>query len=255
MVPAWDLACAYRAAFSVLAALDRRRRTSHGAELKLALSDVTFASLSYLGLIAEAEVLHQDRPSIGNHIYGAFGLDFGTADGYRIMLVGISAGQWKALMRATALEARMSELASRLGLDFLREADRYAAREPIATIIEQWCANRSLAQITHLLDEHKACWGQYRTARELVTDDPRVEESAEIFAPVDTPGVGRHRAAGTPTRASGELRGAMSAAPLIGQHTDQILLDVLGLDAAAIGRLHDSGLVARPQAAPIQASG
>ena len=35
-------------------------------------------------------------------------------------------------------------------------------------------------------------------------------------------------------------------APLLGQHTDEILAEVLGMDSGAIGRLHDSKVVAGP---------
>ena len=33
-------------------------------------------------------------------------------------------------------------------------------------------------------------------------------------------------------------------APRLGAHTDEVLADILGLSAAAIGRLHDQGVVA-----------
>jgi 2-methylfumaryl-CoA isomerase len=35
-----------------------------------------------------------------------------------------------------------------------------------------------------------------------------------------------------------------ATAPLLGMHTDQVLADVLGMNDAEIGRLHDDGLVA-----------
>lgn len=75
VLPAWDIACAYQAAFAVMAAVTQRMRTGAGAELRLALSDVAFATLSHIGLMAQAELLGQDRASIGNHIYGVFGRD------------------------------------------------------------------------------------------------------------------------------------------------------------------------------------
>ena len=50
--------------------------------------------------------------------------------------------------------------------------------------------------------------------------------------------------AGTPIRAGGEPRGATAPAPLLGQHTDDILLGVLGLSSGAVGKLHDAGIVA-----------
>ncbi len=41
VMPAWDIACAYQAAFSVLAALQHRQHSGQGAQLQLALSDVS----------------------------------------------------------------------------------------------------------------------------------------------------------------------------------------------------------------------
>ena len=35
-------------------------------------------------------------------------------------------------------------------------------------------------------------------------------------------------------------------APRLGEHTDQILLDILGLSEAEVGRLHDARVVAGP---------
>jgi 2-methylfumaryl-CoA isomerase len=35
-------------------------------------------------------------------------------------------------------------------------------------------------------------------------------------------------------------------APALGEHTDQILLEVLGMSEAEVGRLHDAGVVAGP---------
>lgn len=250
VLPAWDIACAFQAAFSIVAAHERRRRGGEGAELRLALSDVAFTMLSHLGITAEAELLGQDRPAIGNHVYGAFGRDFGTADGRRVMVAGISGGQWAALVRACAIEAPIAALEQRLGLDFRREADRYAARDAIADLVEAWFASRAFAEVQEVFERHRVCWGLYRTARELLASDPRVGTGNPVWERVDTRGLGEHLSAGTPVRAGPEKRGATAPAPLLGQHTDEILHEVLGLDSAAIGRLHDSGLVAGPERDP-----
>jgi len=244
VVPAWDLACGYQAAFAVLAAFENRQRTGEGAELKIALSDVAFCALSHLGLLAEVELLGRERESIGNDIYGAFGRDFATADGRRIMIAAISAGQWQALVEACDAAATLAQLESSLGLAFRKEADRYAARDSIARVIASWCAARPLAEITRVFDQHRVCWGLYRTVGDLLANDPRVSAAAEVFEPIETAGVGRHLAAGTPVRIGARPRGAIRPAPLVGQHTDEVLQDVLGLDSAAVGRLHDARIIA-----------
>jgi 2-methylfumaryl-CoA isomerase len=48
-------------------------------------------------------------------------------------------------------------------------------------------------------------------------------------------------------RANGEARTPSVPAAYLGQHTDEILLEVLGLSSAAVGKLHDSGIVAGPE--------
>ena len=59
VLPAWDIACAYHAAFAVPAAVTRRRRTGEGAALKLALPDLAYSMLSHPGVLAEAELPQQ----------------------------------------------------------------------------------------------------------------------------------------------------------------------------------------------------
>ena len=247
VLPAWDIACAYQAAFAILAAVDRRRRTGQGGELRIALADVAFTMLSHLGVTAEAELLHQDRPAIGNHIYGAFGRDFPTSDGQRVMVAGISAGQWTALVKACGAEDAIAKLEQALGANFNREADRFEARDAIADLLEPWFAARPLAEIKQTLDANRVCWGQYRTTQGLLAEDPRVGLSNPVWERIDTPGIGNHLSAGTAVRAKGEERLSIPPAPIVGQHTDEILLDVLGLDSAAVGKLHDAGVVAGPE--------
>lgn len=240
-LPAWDIACAYQAAFAVLAAVQRRRLQAVGAELRLALSDVAFTTLSHLGYFAQAELLHEERPALGNHLYGAFGRDFGTRDGRRVMVAGISAAQWRALCGACDLDARYAAM---------DEDARFAAREEIAVHVQAWCAARDLAQVEAAFERHKVCWGLYRGVQDLVDNDPRVGAANPVFETVATPGVGRHRVAGATVRVADLQRQDTAPAPWLGQHTEQVLADVLGLSGAAIGRLFDDGVVAGPESDP-----
>jgi len=252
VLPAWDIACAYQAAFAISAALTRRMMTGNGAEIKLALSDVAFASLSHLGVLGEAELLNQERPSIGNDLYGAFGRDFVTADGTTIMVAAISAGQWKALVQCCDMADEISGLENRTGLDFRDEAQRFEGRAGIAGIVERWFLARSKKEAEAALNQHKVCWGRYGTARDLIANDSRVGVDNPIFERVNTAGVGEHWSAGATPRVIGLERELTSAAPLLGAHTDEILHEILNLDSPAIGRLHDDGIVAGPDRDPSQ---
>jgi 2-methylfumaryl-CoA isomerase len=250
VLPAWDIACAYQAAFAVLAAIETRRKTGEGLELRLALSDVAFSMLSHLGATAEAELLGNERPSIGNHIYGAFGLDFGTADKRRVMVAAISLGQWKALVAACGMEREIADLERVRGVDLRKEVYRYEYREEIADIVRPWCAGRTMAEVEAVFQKYGVCAGPYRTVRELLEADDRVSLRNPVFEQVDTPGIGAHLAAGSAVRIEGMGREPTRPAPLLGFDTDEVLTEVLGLDSAAIGKLHDEGVVAGPQLDP-----
>lgn len=252
VLPAWDIACAYQAAFAVVSAVDHRRRTGLGSELKLALSDVAFTTLSNIGVLAEAELLRQERPAVGNHLYGAFGRDFGTADGHRLMVVAISAGQWKCLVQACGIAAEVAALQRRTGLDLADEAQRFEARDALAELIEPWFAARTCEQAERELRAHQATFGRYQTVGELLATDPRVSASTNpVFERMETPGIGHHIAAGSAVRAPALAREATRPASALGTHTDQVLHEVLGLDGAAIGRLHDAGVIAGPDRDPL----
>src|SRR5690242_795017 len=87
VLPAWDLLTGANAALAILAAERHRRLTGQGQLLRLALADMAFATVGNLGYIAEVQVNKEDRPRLGNDVYGTFGRDFETADGRRVMVV------------------------------------------------------------------------------------------------------------------------------------------------------------------------
>ena len=91
VLPAWDCITGQAAAMAVLAAERHRRITGEGQLVELALKDVALAMLGNLGILGEVMVNGVDRPKYGNALYGAFGQDFPTADGRRIMIVALTA--------------------------------------------------------------------------------------------------------------------------------------------------------------------
>lgn len=250
VLPAWDIACAMQGAFAVLAAHMQRMATGQGAEIRISLADIAFSALSHLGVLADAELFDEERPMIGNYIYGSFGRDFACADGERVMVAAISARQWQSLVEACDCAEALAAIELKLGLALSVEADRYAAREEIAEVVGGWIGARSFAEVAERFDATGVCWGRYRTARGLVADDWRVSTKNPIFSRIDTPGIGEHVAAGPTARFAGLARGPLAPAPLLGEHTDAVLSEVLGLSGEAIGKLHDTGIVAGPERDP-----
>ncbi|MDE2005080.1 MAG: CoA transferase [Rhodospirillales bacterium] len=247
VLPAWDIAAGLTLATGLLAAERARARTGHGQEVTLALSDVMLAAVGNLGYLADVAVNDAVRPPMGNDLYGAYGRDFATADGRRVMIVAISNRQWRALGRATGLAGKFAMIGPLLDVDLDDEGGRFAARHAISAVLEPWCAARTLAAIAEAFKGAGVLWGPYQDFAQLLREDPRCSPSNPMFAAIAQAGVGEVLAPGSPLGFSAALRLPPAPAPRLGADTDAVLDEVLGLPAAAIGRLHDSGTISGPE--------
>jgi len=244
--PAWDAIAGNMIATALLAALRHRDRTGEGQLVTLALKDVGLAMLGHLGMIAEAQVNGVDRPRYGNNLYGAFGRDFSTRDGGRAMVVGLTDLQWSCLIKATGMGEAVVALAHELQTDLSEEGNRFRARDGLVALFEPWFAQRTLAEVREVFDAHRVTWGPYRTVTQALSQDPDLTTAHPMFSLIDQPGIGSYLAPASPLDFSRVPRLAAAPAPRLGEHTDEILLDVLGLAAHEVGALHDAGIVAGP---------
>jgi 2-methylfumaryl-CoA isomerase len=246
VLPAWDLITGQMVALGILAAERHRRRTGEGQLLKIALKDVGLAMIGNFGMIGEVMINDTDRPKQGNYLYGAFGRDFETLDGKRVMVVGLTDLQWKSLCKATGLTEEFNALGARLGLDLKDEGNRFRVRRELAHILEPWFHARTLAAVQRVFEEQRVTWGPYRTVREAIETDPDCSTDNPMFSMVEQPGIGSYLMPATPMDFSQVARLPARPAPQLGEHTDEILLDVLGLSSREVGQLHDEGIVAGP---------
>lgn len=242
VLPAWDVAAGLHAAVGLLAAERRRARTGKGGLVRLALSDVAFAITAALGRLAQGELGLDDGGKAGNDLYGAFGRDFATRDGERLMVVALTEKQWATLKAMTGSAQAMAAIAARTGIDLETEDGRFAARDEIAAALAPWFLDRTLAEVEETFLGTGVSYGRYQSFRTLTTADPRVT-GAGLFAPVAHPGGSTYRTPASPLDFSEIERLPPMAAPALGQHTNEILSS-LGLPDHEIGRLHDRGIVA-----------
>jgi len=244
LLPAWDAITGALATTSLLAAERHRARTLAGQYVRLALSDVAFWMVGNLGKIAEVQINRHERIKDGNYLYGAFGRDFSTSDGRRIMIVALTGRQWRSLVQATGLGEAFASIEKVMSVDLGDEGGRFAARELIGATLKPWVHSRSLAEVRELFDAHDVCWGPYQTFTQLVEQDPRCSLDNPMFADVEQPGIGTYRMPGSPLVFGDAERMAAQRAPTLGEHTEGVLADVLGLSDAEIGRLLSDGVVA-----------
>jgi 2-methylfumaryl-CoA isomerase len=242
VLPAWDLITGQMVAVGLLAAERHRRRTGEGQHVKLALQDVGLAVMNHLGFIEEAR-RGQPRQRHGNELFGAFGRDFVTADGERVMVVGLTLKQWRTLCEALGIQAEVDALAARLGLDLAQEGNRFRARRELAQVVGARIAARPLAELARDFDRLGVCWGRYQDIATLAASDPECSPANPMFSNIVQPGVGEMLAAGIPLDFSARDRLPARPAPRLGEHTEQVLHELLGMPPEEFGRLHDRGIV------------
>ena len=244
LLPAWDCITGQMAAVGLLAAERHRRSTGEGQVVRIALADVAMAMLGNLGKIAEVSINNSDRPKDGNYLYGAFGRDFETLDGKRVMVVALTATQWRNLYNATDLLDQFDALGKKMGIDLSTAGSRFRVRREIAKILAPWFHARMLSEVEELFEHHRVCWAPYRTIREVVEKDPDCSTQNPMFSMLDHPGVGTYLTPASPLEFSTMERREAVRAPLLGEHTDEILGEVLGMSGSEIGKLHDERVVA-----------
>ena len=246
LLPAWDAITGALATTSLLAAERARSRTGAGEYVRIAVSDVAFWMVGNLGKIAEVQINRHERVKDGNYLYGAFGRDFATKDGHRVMIVALTLRQWRNLVEATGLEPALEAIARLIDVDLDEEGGRFAARELIGATLKPWVLARTLDEVRDSFDRHGVSWGPYQTFTELVEGDPRCSTVNPMFSEVEQPDIGTYLMPGAPLAFTSAERLAARSAPVLGEHTDEILADVLGLTDGEIGRLHDDGVVSGP---------
>jgi 2-methylfumaryl-CoA isomerase len=246
VAPPWDLATAYAGAMAILAAERHRRLTGQGQRILLPLQDMALAATSALGYLGEAVVNGVDRARHGNEIFGTFGRDFRTKDGRWVMICIFSDRHVDALAAAGGFRQAFADIEKKRGVDLKTDAGRWTARAELCAAIEPWVAAHTAADVGAALKKAGALWAPYQTFRELSADKEAVADNP-MFTVLDQPGIGRYPVAATPLQFGAVGREPPTPAPMLGQHTDEILSGILGLPAHEIARLHDDHVIGGPR--------
>ena len=228
-----DFTTASLAAMGTLAALLWRQRTGEGQHVEGALvkSALTVAGAP----LVEQAVLAPDRVATGNRSQVAGPSDiFATRDGWIIAQV---IGQ--------PLFRRWAEL---MGEDhwltdprFADDDSRGRHGEVLSERMAVWCAERTTAQALGALEAARVPAGPVYSPQQAL-DDPHVQ-AIGFLQPTDYPGLPRPAPlTQTPVQLSASPGSIRHRAPLLGEHTDEVLGD-LGYSDADVAELRQLGVV------------
>jgi 2-methylfumaryl-CoA isomerase len=245
VLPAWDFITGAYCAFALLAGLRHRDGTGQGIELRVPLGDVAIGTAANSGAMAEMLYRGSDRERLGNAIWGALGRDFTSRDGKRFMVAALTAKQWNALVAAFEAQAEIAALEASSGLSFATsDANRFTERERIFAILQGAAGKLDYEEIARRLTAAGATFERYRTMYEMANDPVLVADNP-LFGPSPANPSGfeypaTRSFANVPSMTPGDPR----PAPYLGENSDEVLGEVLGLDGARLAELHASGLVA-----------
>ena len=244
VLPTWDLLSGAYAAFALLAAIRRRDATGEGSEVRVPLSDVAIGTVANLGGIAEVLQAGANRPRLGNAVYGLFGRDFVTRDDVRTMIVVVTPRQWANLLGALDLRDAVAAIEVQRSVSFARDDGlRFAHRDALFPLFETAIAGRDHASLVEALDAAGIVHSAYRTMLDAARD-PRLVGENPMFSAFDAnPSGFSYPAAGAFGTVPQQERASPQAAPRNGQHSEQVLAEVLKLSSGEIARLIDSGTV------------
>ena len=245
-IPAWDMIAGNMCVSSLLAAERYRLRHGVGQDVEIALKDVASAAIGHLGMIADTTLNTDDRTKAGNSLYGAYGKDFLCADGNRVMIIGLTSRQWTGIVKATDTAEQFKQLEMQNNINLQDESIRWKWRHAITEIIEPWFKIRKVEDFASNFDKTGLTWSVFRSVREALDFDPDLTEDNPLFKKILQPDAGEFLVPKHPANFSKVENSDPTAAPILGEHTEEILGDVLNLSDIEISKLFDNGVVASP---------
>lgn len=207
------------------------------------MEDVALATAGNLGFLTEPMITGSQRQRLGNSLYGQYGANFTSADRVSFMLVALTPRHFRDLTELTGTAKAVAALAEALEADFNDEGQRYRHREALTGLFSVWFAEHTGDEIAAGLAGTSILWERYRTFTEA-SADPKVTANP-LFSLLDQPRVGQHLAPGLPLIVDGAHSPAVPA-PALGDHTEAVLTGRLGMSAADVATLTETGTVAGP---------
>ena len=245
-IPAWDMIAGNMCVSSLLAAERYRLRHGVGQDVEVALKDVAAAAIGHLGMIADSTLNSDDRTKAGNALYGAYGKDFLCGDGNRVMIIGLTSRQWSGIVKATDTSEQFKKMEIENNINLQDESIRWQWRHAITEIIEPWFKIRAVEDFADDFDKTGLTWSVFRSVKEALNVDPDLTEDNPLFKKILQPDAGEFLVPRHPANFSKVENSDATPAPALGEHTEEVLGDVLNLSDLEIADLFDDGVVASP---------
>ena len=228
-----DIVSGMMACQGILLALLARERTGRGQRVDVGMLDCQVALLTYQAGIYFATGESPGR--LGNRHPSIVPYEtFECADGY----VNVACGN-EAMWRRFCGTAGLEELAG--DPRFRTNADRVKHAAELREILAPALAAGTTDEWIDSLREAGVPTGRIASVSD-VCESPQVK-AREMVVELEHPNAGPIRVTGVPVKLSDTPGAVRSPPPLLGQHTEQVLADWLGMSAEEVRELHGRNVV------------
>jgi crotonobetainyl-CoA:carnitine CoA-transferase CaiB-like acyl-CoA transferase len=229
-----DVLTGHNAALAVLAALHHRHSSGRGQYIDVALLDSAVAMVSHI--MQDYLVSGEAPPRLGNGGNGGGPADLLHCEDGIIYITAGTQEHWARLCQLMERPQLVDD--PRFATNLLRGTNRNA----LIAIIEAWSRHWSVADLLTALDRIAVPAARYNALPEVFEDAQVQHRGLKVTVP--HPVSGSVDLIGSPLAHMSETPADhFDPPPTLGQHTDAVLRDVLGMGVEEIGELRAKGIV------------
>ena len=219
-------------AFALMSAVHHRDRTGEGQFVDVAMMDTAFSVLE--NFVVTKTITGEAPTRNGNANLGSAPFNsFRTKDGY-VTIACANNGLFKKLVKA-------------IGREDLLEVEKYkenhlrkANEEILNPEIEKWTLQYNTDEVVKILDAASVPVGPILGIDELV-EDPQIK-ARDMLVDITHPILGKVKYPGNPIKFSETSDLSFESAPLLGEHNDYVLKDVLKMSEEKISELKEKDI-------------
>ena len=225
-----DVLAGLNACVGVLSGLLSVRTGGSGQKVDIALVDSVVSAMETIIQIYLVENRIPQRT--GNRYEFIYPYDtFRARDGWVIIAVGNNK-LWEVFCNAIHRPELLKDPKYR------DNYDRVKAHEEVKRIVEDWTETKGVKEIVDFFLSKKIPCAPIFTVKEVVEDE-HIANSRRMIREIEHPVAGPVKVIGSPVNLSETPPEVHSPAPMLGQHTESILSEILGLTPADISFLKE----------------
>jgi crotonobetainyl-CoA:carnitine CoA-transferase CaiB-like acyl-CoA transferase len=229
-----DILAGLCAGIGILSSLIAIRNGGPGQKVDIALVDSVVSAMETIIQIYLVEKRIPQRT--GNRYEFIYPYDtFKAKDGWVVIAVGNNK-LWEVFCNAIGTNHLLKDQT------YKDNYDRVKAHEEVKRIVEEWTGTRTVRDVVDfLLSKTIPCAPLY-TVKDVV-EDPHIADARRMIREIEHPVAGRMKVIGSPINLSETPAEVRSPAPLLGQHSAEILKEVLNYSEDRIEALKKGKII------------